>query len=103
MCANVSALTIYLMKNKIISMKTIKVKQSVKEELLAFTDAKSVNKAMRELLENAETHTHEIYSDESININMDDDLLEKLKQCKLSTSESHSDTIHRLILEQSKK
>lgn len=52
---------------------------------------------MRILLENAKTyelHNHEL---KFININMDDDLLDKLKKCKISPSESYSDAINRLL------
>ena len=80
-------------------MKNIKIRRQVKDELNAYFDGMSVNKAMRLLLEDAETHEQTVYDDSSININMDDDLLEKLKRCKLSPSESHSDTIARLLKE----
>ena len=82
-------------------MKNIKIKRSVKRELDEFGGGLSVNKTMRKLLENAQTHEQidERLSDHTININMDDELLDKLKQCKLSTSESHSDTIARLLKE----
>ena len=83
-------------------MKNIKIRRQVKTELEEFADGKSINKAMRELLENAETHTQTEYEMSFININFDDDLLDKLKQCKLSPSESHSDTISRLIREHQK-
>ena len=81
-------------------MKNIKIKRSVKRELDDFGDGLSVNKTMRKLLENAQTHEQiEELPQQTININMDDELLDKLKQCKLSASESHSDTIARLLKE----
>ena len=84
-------------------MKTIKIRLDVKRKLDEFSEGKSINKTMRALLEDAETYEHPNYELKFININMDDDLLVKLKKCKLTPSESHSDTIERLLNEKMEK
>ena len=91
---------LYIFAVQYIIMKNIKIRLNVKKELDAFGNGLSVNKTMRKLLENAETHEQQEEEPvRTININMDDELLDKLKQCKISPSESHSDTIARLLKE----
>ena len=84
-------------------MKTIKIRIDVKKKLDEFSEGKSINKTMRILLENAKTYEHHNHELKFININMDDDLLDKLKKCKISPSESYSDAINRLLDEKMKK
>ena len=92
---------LYLMRSKIICMKTIKIKTDVKERLEVFADGESINKAMRRLLESVELvdNVDGVSDASDINIHIDDDLLELLKRCKIVASESHSDTISRLLSE----
>lgn len=81
-------------------MKTIKIRQDVKDKLDEFPDAKTITKTMKILVENAETY--EQYSSDNsakthININMDDKVFEKFLKCKKYPNETHSDTIERLL------
>lgn len=83
-------------------MKTITLRQEVKNELDKYADGRSVNKAVRMLLENAEEQEIMGRCDKKgkfYNIKVDDDLLDKLKRCKKYSNESHSDTIKRLLSE----
>lgn len=85
-------------ENRYMIMKTIKIHTEVKKRLDKARDGKSVNKFMRILLEDAEEYNVDISKPvDVININMDDELLDKLKRCKKSSSESHSETISRLL------
>lgn len=87
------------MFGKLYCMKSVTLRKDVKDKLDVFADGLSVNKAVRKLLENADTYdkADAVVSQEYYNIKIDDDLLIKLKNCKLVNSESHSDTINRLL------
>ena len=76
-------------------MKNIKVAREIKKQLMEFGDGKSINKTMRQLLQDVEPS--ETYIDGMININMDDDLWEKLCDCRVYPSESFSSVIYRLL------
>jgi len=79
-------------------MKTIKIHTRVKKRLDEVSEGQSINKFMRVLLKDAEEFNVNIDKPvDTININMDDELLEKLKRCKLYPGESHSETISRLL------
>lgn len=79
-------------------MKTVKIRVYVKRQLEEYADGKPITKAMRELVENEEPNEYVECNDySSININMDDDVFEKLKLCRMSQSESYSDVIERLL------
>lgn len=81
-------------------MKSVTLRQEVKDKLDEFADGKSTNKAIRELLESAdefEPTTDKDKRKKYYNIKIDDDLLDKLKKCKKYTNESHSDVIERLL------
>ena len=79
-------------------MKTIQLRKETKVRLDIFAKHKSINKAMRELLESAETvDTVPKPKTEYANIHIDDDLWIKLKNCKKHDGESHSDVIERLL------
>ena len=88
-----------MMFGKLYCMKSVTLRKDVKDKLDVFADGLSVNKAVRKLLENADTYdkADAVVSQEYYNIKIDDDLLIKLKNCKLVNSESHSDTINRLL------
>lgn len=80
------------------SMKTVKIRVYVKRQLEEYADGRPITKVMRELVENAEYNEYVECNDySSININMDDDVFEKLKLCRVSQSESYSDVIERLL------
>ena len=81
-------------------MKSVTLKQTVKDKLDKFANGKSTNKAIRELLESADEFEPTIELNKRqkcYNIKIDDDLLDKLKRCKKYTNESHSDVIERLL------
>lgn len=80
-------------------MKTVRLRKDVKEKLDLFGDGKSNNKAMRELLEDADTFDEviEVTGKEYYNIKIDDDLLQKLDDCKKYSNESRSDIVLRLL------
>ncbi|WP_405297981.1 hypothetical protein [Methanobrevibacter sp.] len=79
-------------------MKTIRITKDVKRELDKFADGKSINKAMRELLNSAEIVEDVAECEkEYANIHIDDDLLEKLNRCKKCKNESQSEVIARLL------
>lgn len=80
-------------------MKTIKIKKYVKDQLEVFADGESLNKAMRRLLESSDVVECVELDESPVNVNIDDDVWEMLKRCKVVTSESHSDTISRLLTE----
>ena len=80
-------------------MKTIKIKKYVKDQLEVFADGESLNKAMRRLLESSDVVGCVELDESPVNVNIDDDVWEMLKRCKVVTSESHSDTISRLLTE----
>ena len=88
-------------------MKNIKIRKDVKQRLEEFKESNeltSINKAMRLLLEDAEEHTlPDLGEKPFIGINLDDELLDKLKRCKMHHFETHSDTIDRLISEKNGK
>lgn len=81
-------------------MKTIRVNKDIKKRLDLFPEAKSINKTMRMLVEDAEKfeqYTPKKRDNQTININMDDDVFDKFLKCKKYPNESHSDTIERLL------
>ena len=86
-------------------MKTIRIRRDVRERLESFADGKSVNKAMRLLLEDVETGDEQkaVEKVQYININFDDELLPKLRVCKAYPNESYSDVIDRLITQKLEK
>ena len=80
-------------------MKTIKVRKEVRDNLKEFGDGKSINMVMKTLLADVETDENDVADAECeyININMDDELLPKLRSCKIHPRESYSDVITRLL------
>ena len=79
-------------------MSTIQIRKKTKKRLDAFADGRSINKAMRELLKDAEVVDEmKICKFEFANIRIDDDLHQKLKKCKKHSKESYSDVIERLL------
>ena len=79
-------------------LKTISVRKKTKQRLDAIADDKSINKFMRELLDNTEV-VEDVKEGrfEFANIHIDEDLWDKLKRCKIHSKESHSDVIERLL------
>ena len=85
-------------------MKTIAIKEDIKSDLEKYGDGKSINKSMRELLDDAETKKLPQNSSSketlrNVNIGIDDDLLLRLKRFKSHPSENYSSVISRLIKE----
>ena len=83
-------------------MKTISLKIEDKEVFDKFRGDLSFNKAIRLLLEDAETFNddeRDILSKQQkyYNAKIDDDLLDKLNNCRKYFNESHSDIILRLL------
>jgi len=83
-------------------MKTISIPLEIKELLDEFGNGKSVNKTMAELLEDVESSEETEEYKGKININMDNELFDKLKQCRLYSSEPYASVIFRLISEKGK-
>lgn len=83
-------------------MKCIQIRKTVYDELAEFDIP--ITKAVKLVVENA-TVTNQVDDGnyDSININMHDNVFEKMKLCKQSPSESHSDTLARLINEYREK
>ncbi len=79
-------------------MKSVKLRKEVKGRLNSFGEGLSTNKAMRLLLEDADTNV-EIPKKEKeyYVIKIDDDLLVKLNECKGHPTESLSDVVSRLL------
>lgn len=84
-------------------MKSIRIRVEDKELFDKFRKDFSVNQAMRMLLEDAETFENitkkEVPSNQQkyYNAKIDDDLLDKLNNCRKYFNESHSDIILRLL------
>lgn len=80
------------------TLKTIGIRKKTKKRLDAFADGRSINKAMRELLDSTDViEDVKECKFEFVNINIDEDIWEKLKRCKIHSKESHSDVIERLL------
>lgn len=77
--------------------KTIKITREVKMMLDEFGDGKTVNQSMELLLMDAEPPKEFKKPLGYININMDEELLEKLGNCREYESESYNDVIYRLL------
>lgn len=84
-------------------MKNIKINLEVKKKLEYFkvdNGFKSLDKALNFILKDAERYTHQEHTDDrTININLSEEVLDLMNECKLCPSESHSDTIERLLRE----
>ena len=78
-------------------MKNIKIPIEIKVMLDKFGDGKSVNKTMKELLKDVDTPDELAEPLGHININMDDDVLEKLSRCRAFPFESYGSVIYRLL------
>lgn len=81
-------------------MKTISIKLKTKEKLDQYRsiDGLSYNKAVRKLLESADSIDEVIEcKPQYYNLKIDDDLLVKLNNCRLYSNESHSDILSRLL------
>ena len=79
-------------------LKTIQIRKETKDRLDAIADGKSYNKLMRELLKDVEVNDDIVQCNyEYSNIHIDEDLLDKLRKCKMHSKESHSDVIERLL------
>ena len=81
-------------------MKTIKITRRVREMIDDFSEDETVNDSINRLLDLFEPSV-QVYESgkESTNIALDEATLERLKQYKLTTSENHSDTILRLLMQ----
>ena len=81
-------------------MKGIKIRKTVYNDLTSFGDGMPITKVVKLLVDNAEqTNCMDDGNYESININLHDDTFDKMKRCKLTPNETHSDTIARLLKE----
>ena len=85
-------------KHSTMNRKTIRLRKEVKERLDAFADGRSSNRAMKMLLEDAQTFDCvDIPKQEYYNIKIDEDLLDKLNRCRMNSRETHSDIVSRLL------
>ena len=79
-------------------MKSVRLRKEVKDRLDGFGDGLSTNKALRLLLEDADTNVGVLKREQEYYvIKIDDDLLVRLNECKGYPTESLSDVVSRLL------
>lgn len=82
-------------------MSTIKVSVNVKDSLKEFGEGASIEKSLTKLLDaSKKPHRNDIeLNDKQINVSISEDTLGRLKEYKLCNSETHTETILRLLNE----
>lgn len=68
--------------------------------MVEFGDGKSINKTMRTLVEDADVEDVDNQLDGLININFDEDIYDKLVQCRVYPNEAFASVIYRLLQSQ---
>ena len=99
MVVDVLSQSIYLIQYRCNAMRTVQIRKDIKDRLDEVKGSQSTNSFFSELLADV-VIVDELPKREKVqyaNIHISDDVLQKLKSCKLSESESYSDVVSRLL------
>lgn len=81
-------------------LKNIAISKEVHKLLVEYGDGKSINKTMRQLVADASVEDVDNQLDGLININFDEDIYDKLVQCRVYPNEAFASVIYRLLQSQ---